>query len=58
MPSLYPKESRDDPYDSSMRNLRKAFASPKWHPPRPWRSKEEGRMGAAACVAVGYLPLR
>ena len=27
-----------------MRNLAKAFASDKWHAPRPWRSKEEGRM--------------
>jgi hypothetical protein len=23
---------------------RKAYASEKWHPPRPWRSKEEGLM--------------
>ena len=27
-----------------MRNLAKAYASEKWHPPRPWRSKEEGLM--------------
>jgi hypothetical protein len=25
-----------------MENLAKAYASEKWHPPRPWRSKEEG----------------
>lgn len=31
-------------YESSMRNLAKARASPRWHPPRPWRSKEEARM--------------
>jgi hypothetical protein len=44
MASLYRKESRSDPYDASMRNLAKARGSEKWHPPRPWRSKEEGRM--------------
>src|SRR3982074_337854 len=44
MPSLYRPESRSDPYDSSMANLRKARASPKWHPPRPWRAKEESRI--------------
>jgi site-specific DNA recombinase len=26
-----------------MRNLAKAYANPRYHPPRPWRSKEEGR---------------
>jgi hypothetical protein len=44
MASLYRKESRSDPYDASMRNLAKARASARWHPPRPWRSKEEGLM--------------
>jgi len=44
MPSLYRKESRSDPYDASMRNLAKARASENWRPPRPCRSKEEGRM--------------
>jgi hypothetical protein len=44
MPSLYRPESRSDPYDANIRNLRKAFESPRWHPPRPWRSKEEGRI--------------
>jgi biotin operon repressor len=44
MTSLYRKESRSDPYDASMRNLAKACASTRWHPPRPWRSKEEGLM--------------
>jgi hypothetical protein len=41
---MYKKESRSYPYDASMRNLAKAYASERWHPPRPWRSKEEGRM--------------
>jgi hypothetical protein len=31
-------------YESSMRNLAKARKSPRWHPPRPWRSKEESEM--------------
>jgi hypothetical protein len=44
MASEYKKESRSDPYDASMRNLEKAYASENWHPPRPWRSKEEGHM--------------
>lgn len=44
MPSLYRKESRMDPHDSSMQNLAKAKASPRYHPPRPWRSKEESQM--------------
>ncbi len=44
MPSKYQPESRNYPYYASMENLAKAFASEKWHPPRPWRSKEEGRM--------------
>ncbi len=44
MPSLYRPESRSDPYDASMRNLTKARASERWHPPLPWRSKEESLM--------------
>ena len=44
MSSLYRPESRSDPYDASMGNLRKARASKKWHPPRPWRSEEESLM--------------
>ena len=44
MPSLYRPESRNYPYDASMENLAKARASKNWHPPRPWRSKEEGHM--------------
>jgi len=44
MASIYRKESRAYPYDASMRNLAKAYTSEKWHPPRPWRSKEEGLM--------------
>ena len=44
MASLYRKESRSDPYDASMRNLAKARASARYHPPRPWRSKEERLM--------------
>ena len=43
MPSPYKKESRGDPYDTSMENLRKAFASKRYHP-RPWRSREEALM--------------
>jgi hypothetical protein len=30
-------------YESSMRNLARARASRRWHPPRPWRSKQESR---------------
>ena len=44
MPSQYRPESRSDPYDSSMRNLAKARASARYHPPRPGRSKEESQM--------------
>src|ERR1700692_4213241 len=44
MPSQYRPESRSDPYDSSIRNLQKARASARYHPPRPWRSKEESRI--------------
>lgn len=44
MPSLYRKECRSDPYDARIANLLKARSSPRWHPPRPWRSKEESRM--------------
>lgn len=31
-------------FDASWENLRKAFASPRYHKPRPWRSKEEALM--------------
>ena len=44
MPSQYRPESRSDPYDSSMRNLAKARASARYHPPRPWRNAEESHM--------------
>jgi hypothetical protein len=44
MPSPYKKEFRGDPYDTSMENLRKAFASKRYHPPRPWRSPQETLM--------------
>jgi hypothetical protein len=44
MPSRYRKDSRSDPYDASMANLRKAFESERYHPPRPFRSKEEQLM--------------
>jgi hypothetical protein len=44
MPSQYRPESRSDPYDASVRNLQKARASARYHPPRPWRSKEESQM--------------
>jgi hypothetical protein len=35
---------RDYAIEASFRNLAKARSSPRYHPPRPWRSKEEGRM--------------
>lgn len=41
MPSLYQPWCRADPYDARIRNLVKARKSPRWYPPRPWRSKEE-----------------
>jgi hypothetical protein len=44
MPSLYKVGSRMDPYDARMQNLAKARASARYHPPRPWRSKEESQM--------------
>lgn len=44
MPSLYRKDSRSDPYDARIRNLLKALRSPRYRPPRPWRSKEESEM--------------
>ena len=44
MPSLYRPESRSDPFDASMRNLQNAKASPRWHPPRPWRGEDESRL--------------
>ena len=44
MPSQYRPESRDYPYDASMKNLAKARRSPRYHPPRPWRSGEESLM--------------
>ena len=31
-------------FDASWENLRKAFASPRYHKPRPWRSPEEQLM--------------
>lgn len=44
MPSLYRPESRADPCEASIENLAKARASSNYHPPRPWRSKEESLM--------------
>jgi len=44
MSSIYKKGFRDDPYDASMANLRKARASGNYRPPRPFRSKEEQLM--------------
>jgi hypothetical protein len=41
MPSLYQPWCRADPYDARIRNLMKARKSPRWHPPRPWRSRQE-----------------
>ena len=31
-------------YEASIRNLVKARQSPRWRPPRPWRSKEEAEL--------------
>jgi|HubBroStandDraft_6_1064221.scaffolds.fasta_scaffold283173_2 hypothetical protein len=44
MPSIYQPWCRSDPYDARMANLAKARRSPRYHPPRPWRSSEESRM--------------
>lgn len=44
MPSPYQSWCRSDPFDARMTNLEKARSSPRYHPPRPWRSKEESRM--------------
>jgi hypothetical protein len=44
MPSMYQPWCRSDPYDARMANLAKARRSPRYHPPRPWRSSEESRM--------------
>jgi hypothetical protein len=44
VPSIYRQDSRDYPYDASMKNLAKARESPRWHPPRPWRSSEESQI--------------
>jgi hypothetical protein len=44
MPSKYQPWCRSDPYDARMANLAKARKSPRYHPPRPWRSTEESRM--------------
>ena len=44
MPSPYQPWCRDDPYDARIKNLAKARSSPRWHPPRPWRSKDEAYM--------------
>jgi hypothetical protein len=35
---------RDYAIEASFRNLAKARRSPRFHPPRPWRSKEEGQI--------------
>lgn len=44
MASLYQQWCRDDPYDARMKNLAKARTSPRYHPPRPWRSSQKSRM--------------
>ncbi len=44
MASLYRPESRADPAEASIENLAKARASKNYHPPRPWRSKDESLM--------------
>jgi hypothetical protein len=44
MPSRYQAWCRSDPFDARLANLEKARSSPDYHPPRPWRSKEESHM--------------
>ena len=44
MPSPYQAWCRSDPFDARMANLEKARRSPRYHPPRPWRSEEESEM--------------
>src|SRR5215831_17522484 len=44
MPSIYQPWCRDYPYDARMKNLAKARSSPRYHPPRPWRSEQESEM--------------
>lgn len=44
MPSKYPREFRDCPYEARMKNLAKARNSPRYHPPQPWRSQAESLM--------------
>jgi len=44
MPSIYQKWCRADPYDARIANLRKARRTPRCHPPRPWRTKDESDM--------------
>lgn len=41
MPSRYQPWCRSDPYDARIANLRKARSSPRYHRPRPWRSRQE-----------------
>src|SRR5215472_16799389 len=44
MPSPYQPWCRYDPYHARIKNLAKAQSSPRWHPPRPWRTKDESYM--------------
>lgn len=44
LPSPYQPWCRSDPFDARMANLEKTRTSPRYHPPRPWRSKEESQM--------------
>lgn len=41
MPSKYASWCRSDPFDARMANLAIAKCSPRYHPPRPWRSADE-----------------
>ena len=41
---MYQPWCRSDPYDARMANLERARRSPRYRPPRPWRSKDEGYM--------------
>ena len=44
MPSIYQPWCRSDPYDARRTNLAVARRSPRYHPPRPWRSEDEAYM--------------
>ena len=41
MASPYQLWRGSDPYDARLANLQKALSSPRYHQPRPWRSRQE-----------------